>query len=129
VSNLIYFGTGSDPNHRCFTHGARSQFQAFDNNLCFHAAGTGRWSEAHATLGAANAAGFDLLGLAVDPRFVALPVRANDWDELIQAGSPARGAGHPTLSSPLDRLGRPRSVPSMGSREPASSQARTAPRR
>lgn len=129
VSNLIYFGTGSDPNHRCFTHGARSQYQAFDNNLCFHAAGTGRWSEAYANLGAANAAGFDLLGLAVDPRFVSLPSLGNDWDELIQATSPARGAGHPTLSSTVDRLGVPRSVPSMGSREPASGQARGVPRR
>lgn len=127
VSNLIYFGAGSDPNHRCFTHGERSLYQAFDHNLCFHAGGNGRWSEAHANLGAANAAGFDLLGLAIDPRFVALPAPANGWDEQIQSGSPARGAGHPTLSSSLDRLGVPRSVPSMGSREPAGSQARARP--
>lgn len=127
VSNLIYFGAASDPLHNCFSHGARSSFAAFDNNLCHHAAGSGNWSQTYPSLGAANAAGFDVHGLAVDPLFVALPSQANDWQDLIQGTSPARGVGHPTLSSTVDRVGVPRNPPSIGSREPVAAATRATP--
>jgi len=126
VSNLIYFGTGSDPQHSCFSHAARSSFAAFDNNLCHHAAGSGNWSQTYPTLGAANAAGFDVRGLAVNPLFTEMPSLANDWLDLIQTGSPARAAGHPALSSTADRLGVTRPVPaSIGARETTSGSVRT----
>lgn len=116
VSNLIHFGAASAPTHACFAHGALSSFTAFDHNLCHHA-GSGRWSQTHLTLAAARAAGADLNGLDADPMFSALPSAGNGWDEALQAASPARRAGHPTLSSRQDRLGVVRTGPSVGSRE------------
>ncbi|MBI5256549.1 MAG: right-handed parallel beta-helix repeat-containing protein [Burkholderiales bacterium] len=119
VSNLIYFGAATDPTHRCYNVGALSNFVAFDNNLCHHAGNNGTFSNVYGTLAAARAAGFDLNGLSSDPLFVALPALSNGWNDQIQAASPATGRGHATRSSARDRLGVTRSVPSMGSREPA----------
>lgn len=126
VSNLIYFGTGSDPLHSCFSHQARSSYAVFDNNLCHHAAGSGNWSQTYPTLGAAGAAGFDAHGLAVNPLFVETPSLQNNWLDLIQATSPARAAGHASLSSTVDRLGVTRPQPaSIGAREATSGSVRT----
>ncbi len=133
VSNLVYAGTAADPNSRCFTHQARTEYQAWDHNLCFRAAGTGRYSEQYANLGAANAAGFDPHGLAVDPLFLALPVPANNWQDQLQANSPARAAAHASLSTSTDRLGASRPVPAtIGAREAgtvAPATARSTPLR
>lgn len=117
VSNLIYFGAEAEPTAACFGHAALSNFTVLDHNLCHHAGGAGLWSETHATLADARAAGVDLHGTSGDPLFVALPSAANDWSEALQSASPARNAGHPALSSTHDRLGVVRTAPSIGSRE------------
>lgn len=117
TSNLIYFGADADASHYCFVHTELSSFTAFSNNLCHHAGGNGAFSSAYGTLASAMAAGFDDNGLSSDPLFVAAPASGNNWDEAVQAASPAVDAGHATLSSPQDRLGRTRVVPDIGSRE------------
>jgi hypothetical protein len=123
VSNLVYYGVESNPQHSCFSHQPRASYAAFDNNLCHHAGGAGNWSAVYPTPGVAAQAGFDVRGLAVDPLFVSVPAAANGWQDLIQGLSPARAAGHPTLSSSTDRLGAPRPAPSIGAREPVVSAA------
>ncbi|MBI5256910.1 MAG: right-handed parallel beta-helix repeat-containing protein [Burkholderiales bacterium] len=118
VSNLVYASAAASSFGRCYSHEARSAFQEWDNNLCHRAAGTGQYSQMYATLGAANAGGFDLHGLSVNPLFIALPTAANGWADQLQATSPARGAAHLTLSATTDRLGAPRPVPAtIGARE------------
>lgn len=127
VSNLVYAGTGADATSRCFTHLTRNDYQAWDHNQCFRAAGTGRYSEQYANLGAASAAGFDVHGLAVDPLFLALPVPANNWQDQLAPTSPSRAAAHPSLSSSTDRLGAPRPVPAtIGAREAGTAAPATA---
>jgi hypothetical protein len=117
VSNLVYLGAGASGTPLCFAHTALSNFTAFNNNLCHSTNGSGAWSLTHRTLTDARTAGFDTSGQSNDPMFVAAPSAANSWNDQLQAGSPARGSGHPTLSSTRDRLGVQRTVPSIGSRE------------
>jgi hypothetical protein len=117
VSNLIYFGAGSSSTHNCFAHPAYANFAAFDNNLCHHAGGNGRWSASYATLANAQAAGFDVDGRDSAP-LMTLPTSANDWSMALQAGSPAIAAGHPTRSAPQDRLWYARdAAPDIGAYE------------
>lgn len=116
VSNLIYFGTGASDNHSCFAHPAYANFAAFDNNLCHHAGGNGRWSATYATLANAQAAGFDVDGRDSHPQMT-IPASGNDWSMALQAGSPAIDAGHPTLSAPQDKTATPRNVPDIGAYE------------
>lgn len=103
VSNLIQFGSPANASHDCFLAGSVGSYAVFSNNLCFHASGKGAWSSAYATLAAAQAAGFDANGLAVDPLLLMPPTTANGWSMALQAGSPARNAGSVTSSSPVDR--------------------------
>ena len=117
VSNLIYFGAGASATHTCFEHTAIADYDAFANNLCYHAGSNGRWSAGYATLANAQAAGFDIDGLSSDPQFAAPPAAGNNWDDALSATSPAVNAGHATSSSAQDRLGITRSVPDIGSRE------------
>lgn len=117
TSNLIAFGPATGAQSRCFSHSARSAYTSFDHNLCHFASGNGSWSAAYPTLTAARAAGFDANGLNVDPLLIELPSSSNGWNDLLRAGSPAIDTGHPTLSSPYDRLGMPRAVPNIGARE------------
>jgi hypothetical protein len=116
VSNLIYFGAGASSTHSCFAHPAYANFAAFDNNLCHHAGGNGRWSASYATLANAQAAGFDIDGLSSDPLTV-VPSNTNDWSMALAAGSPAIGAAHPTLSATQDKLSVPRTDPDIGAFE------------
>lgn len=120
VSNLIYFGgAAAHSNHQCFAMArtTMSNFAAFNNNLCYTAAGNGAYSDVYSTLAAAKAAAFDLAGLAVDPKLAALPSKANNWALTLSAGSPAINAGN-VLSSTVDRLlSLVRSVPDIGAFE------------
>jgi hypothetical protein len=104
VSNLIRFGSGS-PNAWCFNLAGtqRSDFKAFDNNLCHHV-GTGRYSDTFATLADAKAQNFDRNGLSADPQIAAAPSQANGWSLALGAGSPARDAGHARKSAVRDIL-------------------------
>lgn len=117
VSNLIYFGAGASATHACFEHTAIANYAAFANNLCYHAGSNGRWSASHATLANAQAAGFDIDGLSSDPQFAAVPSSGNNWDDLLNAASPAVNTGHATRSSSHDRLSVPRVTPDIGARE------------
>jgi hypothetical protein len=116
VSNLVYFGPENSAYRYCFRHNDRSTFLAFDNNLCYHAGSGGMWSLTYSLLSGARAGGFDLSGVSADPLFVTVPSAANGWNEQLQAGSPARAAGHPTRSSTTDRLGATRTAINIGSR-------------
>lgn len=87
-SNLIYFGSRSNADHRCFGHTARSNFSAFKSNVCYHAGGNGAWSAAHPNLSSARSAGFDVDGADSDPK-IASPSASNRWRCLLSAGSPA----------------------------------------
>ncbi len=117
VSNLIHYGAASSPYTRCFADTVPANYIAFDNNLCHHASGNGGWSSTYASLALARLAGLDAHGLSGDPLFVALPTAASPGTDALQAGSPARNAGHATLSSAADRLGAARSAPDIGARE------------
>jgi hypothetical protein len=130
VSNLIYFGVGSSSMHYCFTHTAKSNYAAFDYNLCHHAAGNGAWSASYGAVDWAAAAGFDVHGLDKDPLFLAMPSAANGWNDVVMAptygalpedyvpGGAGIDAGHPSLSSAKDRLGNARGAhPDIGTRE------------
>ncbi|MEY4563510.1 MAG: hypothetical protein RLZZ618_2787 [Pseudomonadota bacterium] len=116
VSNLIAFGPGTS-NGSCFLNTGLANFTAFDNNLCHNVGSNPTWSGSFATLAAARIGGFDAAGMAADPQFVSAPSAANSWNDAIQTGSPARGAGHATRSSATDRLGVARTTPSIGSRQ------------
>ena len=91
---LIYFGAGASATHTCFEHTAIANYDAFANNLCYHAGSNGRWSAAYSNLAAAQVAGFDVAGLSSDPQFVALPAAGNNWDDQLNVTSPAANAGH-----------------------------------
>ena len=95
ASNLIYFGARSHATHHCFSHRDRTDYAAFDGNLCHHAAGNGSWSPAHRTLAAAQAAAFDTRGLGSDPMFSAQPTNANQWRCQLDSKSPAVNAAQP----------------------------------
>jgi hypothetical protein len=112
VSNLVYLGAGDGG--ACFDHGPLSSHAAFDNNLCYSAAGNGAWSTAHRTLGAARSAGFDARGIGSDPRILGVPSGTTRWRCRLDAASPALNAGHAELSSVRARS-RPR--PDIGACE------------
>jgi hypothetical protein len=103
VSNLIYFGAGSNSLHSCFTVGASSIYAAFSNNLCYSAGGNGTWSNSATTLALAQAAGFDASSLTANPLLVALPSSSNGWSMALQSTSPARDTGSTTYSSTVDK--------------------------
>ena len=92
-SNLVYFGHDSHPSHACFDHASIGSYVRFDDNLCHHAGGRGRWSTRHATLAAARRAGFDVNGHDDDPLFVAPPSAGNDWSVRLDPASPAAEHG------------------------------------
>jgi hypothetical protein len=128
VSNLIYFGPGSN-NHQCFDTGAlsKSNFTAFDNNLCYHAGGNGVYSFKYATLAAAKAAGFDTNGKSDNPK-ITVPTKANNFAMTLAADSPAVNAGNATLSSTVDRLlSTTRLLPDIGAFEYSNALDKLAP--
>ena len=125
VSNLVHFVAGAAEGHKCFEHTALANFTVFDNNLCYRGGGGGTWSNTYATLGAAQAAGFDVSGSSSDPRLAAAPTSGNNWSRALQSGSPAINAGHPTLSASIDRLSVARSTPDIGAHEYVGSRARS----
>src|SRR5882724_6484397 len=89
-SNLIYFGANSNATHYCFeiTGLSLSAFTKFNNNLCYHAGSTGRYSAAYGTLANAQAAGFDTQGLSINPLLAAVPSAANGWSMTLSSTSP-----------------------------------------
>jgi hypothetical protein len=103
ASNVIYYGAGATAQARCFDTKdyTRNGFAVFDNNLCFRAGGPLTYSPAYATLAAAQAAGFDLHGLNVDPQFLAPPSAANGYSLAVSPTSPAASLG---VNARLDRL-------------------------
>jgi hypothetical protein len=98
VSNLIYFGTGTN-NAKCFGNSGLTlaNFMAFDNNLCY-SAGPIAYSQTYTTLAAAKSAGFDVHGFNIDPMLEALPSASNGYSMKGKPGSPLLNNGHPTLS-------------------------------
>jgi len=98
VSNLVYFGVGAASGHACFSPGALSMFALFDNNLCYDASSSGRWSADYATLGAAQRAGYDMHGSNANPLLATVPSVANGYSMALKPTSPAIGAGGRVLS-------------------------------
>jgi hypothetical protein len=128
VSNLIHFGSG-DADHQCFntTGMGIGSFTAFNNNLCYDAAGNGKYSKSYATLSAAKSAGFDTAGLNSNPK-ITIPTSSNGWSMALVSGSPAINAGHATLSSTVEKLlSLTRNDPDIGAYEYSSSADRTPP--
>jgi hypothetical protein len=100
ASNLIYFGSASNPSHICFMHGDASNYAEFAANLCHHGVGKGDWSNQYRTLAQANAAGLDAGGGSGDPLFSEAPSAANRWRCRLRAQSPAvRTGGSPASSA------------------------------
>lgn len=129
LSNLVYFGPGSHADAKCFKTGGRSlaSYAAFENNLCFRAGGPSKWSDQHATLAAAQAAGWDEGSLAIDPLLAAVPSAANRWSMQLRAGSPAINTGSRVMSATSDVLRQLRdALPDMGAFE-SGNRARPAP--
>ena len=106
VSNLIVFAAASTTGHVCFRHLPLSAYVAFDYNLCYDASAFYVWSPTYSTLAAAQAAGFDTHGKSTDPVLVATPASGNAYSMSIQTTSPAKDAGHPSLSSRLAYKGQ-----------------------
>lgn len=120
VSNLIHFGPRSRSESRCFQTIGRtlSSYAAFGSNLCFREGGANRWSDQHATLAAAQAAGWDTGSLNIDPLLVAAPSAANRWTMVLKDGSPAVDVGDRALSAAKDILGELRDArPDIGAFE------------
>lgn len=65
-------------------YGPVKLYEAFDNNLCYHASGTGSWSLNYASLDAAQSAGLDIHGLNSNLLFMEIPASTNNWDDRIQ---------------------------------------------
>lgn len=120
VSNMIYFGPRSHADAKCFKTANRtlSSYAAFSDNICFRTDGPNKWSDQHATLAAAQAAGWDRRSLNIDPLLVAVPSASNRWNMTVNAGSPAINAGSRTLSASTDILGKLRdALPDIGAFE------------
>ncbi|MBA3597187.1 MAG: hypothetical protein H0W40_07400 [Methylibium sp.] len=120
VSNMIYFGPRSHANAKCFETASRtlSSYAAFSDNICFRTGGPNKWSDQHATLAAAQAAGWDRRSLNTDPLLTAEPHASNGWTMPVRAGSPAINTGSRTLSASTDILGKLRdALPDIGAFE------------
>ena len=115
ISNLIYFGPASAAGRVCFQTGPLTMYDAFDNNLCYHAGPGGKWSPTYGTLAAAQTAGYDTHGISADPLFLAMPNAVNGYGLSLRPDSPAVNIGHRTLSAPTDITGRARGTgPDVG---------------
>lgn len=121
LSNMIVLGSRTLVGRaKCFHIGARSagSFRAVGHNLCHRAGGGALWSDQHATLALAQAAGFDLGSSTSDPMLAALPSASVDWSMAVSSGSRAIDNGHATASAPTDVLGLARDVrPDIGAHE------------
>lgn len=122
VNNLIYFGAGH-AEHFCFTGNGTlpnldlSLFIKFDNNLCYHES-PGKYSQTHATLATAQAAGFDLHGKSVNPKLLAKPSASNDYAMTLASSSPAINTGNAPYGSLIDITGLQRGTqPDIGAFE------------
>ena len=116
VSNLITHAPGST-NPLCF--GVPSPVGAntvIDYNLC-DLGGGGAWAPGFDDLGDAQAAGFEANGLATAAGLLMTPAAGNDWNDALSGSSAAINAGHPSLSTTVDRTGTERSSPDIGARE------------
>ena len=104
VSNAIRL-TGSDSGWNCLDATLPvGSYTAVDYNLCQFS--TGEWAEGVGDLGAWQALGWGAHSQAIDPGFL------SDTDlHPASETSALVGAGHPTLSSPTDFDGNPRSSP------------------
>lgn len=98
VSNLIVFGPATS-GASCFSTKGLSiaSFTAFNNNLC-HASSGVTYSPAFASLAVAQAAGFDVNGLNVDPMLEAVPTASNGFAMKAKVGSPVLKAGNTLYS-------------------------------
>lgn len=114
VSNAIVY-TGTSPDWSCFDANLpTSSYEAFDYDLCWFPDAAGEWNDGWGTVPDALSAwqggsGLCAHCLEVDPGL--------DDGAPIDETSAVVGAGHPTLSSLDDILGRPRLDPDVGAYE------------
>jgi hypothetical protein len=112
-NNLAQIASGSSAN--CWAH-AGATFTLWDYNWCYEQ-GSGQWSATYATLGAAQAAGFDTNGGNADPLLASTPSSSNTVIEL-SSSSPLRSAGRNTDKAFRDKLWCQRdSTPDIGAHE------------
>lgn len=101
ASNLVYFGAGSNSTTACFnTTGLMpSAFDAFDYNLCYFSATSGKWDTTRGSLASQQLVGLDAHSLTANP-LVSTSV-APKFVGTMSGNSPAIKKGHPTMSSKL----------------------------
>lgn len=104
VGNICYLknNSGDATALQAFNVNGRSisTFSAWDYNLAYCPDCTIKWADgAMSTLANAISAGFDTHSINADPVFVAVPASGNSYNMQIQTSSPAKNAGHPSLSS------------------------------
>jgi hypothetical protein len=95
-ANVIYFGSGVSTGGRCFdtVDYPIASFKLFDRNACYRSGGPVVYSPATPTWTAAQAAGFDINGLNVDPLFVAVPSAANCYSLKVVPNSRVASIGN-----------------------------------
>jgi uncharacterized protein (TIGR03382 family) len=114
VSNAVLY-TGSSPDWNCFDANLpTSSYEAFDYDLCWFPDAAGEWNDGWGAIPDPLSAWQGGSGLCthcldVDPGL--------DGGAPIDETSAVVGAGHPTLSSLDDILGRPRIDPDVGAYE------------
>lgn len=120
-NNLAVIASGSSAN--CWAH-AGATFTLWNYNWCFEQ-GSGQWSATYATLGAAQAAGFDANGGNTDPLLAATPT-SSSYSMALQSGSPLRSAGRNTGKAFRDLLWCQRDdTPDIGAHEYGASTCLT----
>lgn len=113
VSNLVDYAGGT--NLSCFdTNLSNGSFSGWNNNLCFNAGWTPKYSTRAAFT---SATGFDANSLSTDPKLAAVPSLSNAFSMALTAASPAINAGSTLLSSTIDKLLGSRNAPDIGAFE------------
>lgn len=108
TNNIVVFGPGSGRYARCHDMGdlTLAHFRAWDHNLCHRADGPAVYSKQFATLAQAQAAGWDVHGLAADPLLAQTPAAMVPPRLDLQQASPALHAGHQAERSKHGAEGR-----------------------
>jgi hypothetical protein len=120
-NNLIKYGNTATSATQCFNTDSMptAAFDIFDYNLCFFEGATkGKWDSVRSAAGQhmpRSNAPFDTHSSAADPmiRIGSAPL----YPAAIDAASPARTGGHPTLRMKLDRRGCTRTHNGIGAFE------------
>lgn len=101
VSNLIYFGTGTNIAATCFDTNLNSaSFGVWNNNCCYNFT---NWSTPNASLSSWKlATGFDINSVSTNPLLLGIPSQSTPSNIAVQSTSLVNNLAHATLSSMID---------------------------